>query len=144
MAHRRNLTIGRTILDDNSDCYVIAEIGHNHQGNVKKARDMFLATKECGANAVKLQKRNNKALYTRAMYDSPYNSENAYAPTYGTHRDALELPEPAFLELRALARELGLHFFATAFDFSSLEFGGDFIALPLEPLPRYVVGASGA
>src|SRR5262245_30790443 len=120
--HQRALTIGRTVISDESDCYVIAEIGHNHQGDVKKARDMILAAKECGANAVKLQKRCNKALYTRAMYDSPYHSENAYAPTYGAHRDALELPEPAFVELRNLARELGLHFFATAFDFPSLDF----------------------
>jgi sialic acid synthase len=118
----RTLTIGRTVISDDSDCYVIAEIGHNHQGDVKKARDMILAAKECGANAVKLQKRNNKALYTKAMYDSPYNSENAYAPTYGTHRDALELPEKAFIELRDLSRELGLHFFATAFDYPSLDF----------------------
>jgi N-acetylneuraminate synthase/sialic acid synthase len=122
MAPTRTLTIGRTVIDDASDCYVIAEIGHNHQGDVKKARDMILAAKECGVNAVKLQKRNNKALYTRAMYDAPYMSENAYAPTYGAHRDALELPEPAFVELRNLARELGLHFFATAFDFPSLDF----------------------
>jgi len=57
---------GRQITDD-SDCYVIAEIGHNHQGDLEKAKALFRRAKECGVDAVKLQKRDNRALYTRAM-----------------------------------------------------------------------------
>ncbi len=30
-------------------CYVIAEIGHNHQGNLETAKELFLRAKECGA-----------------------------------------------------------------------------------------------
>ena len=70
--------------------FVIAEIGHNHQGNIDTCKKMFLAAKESGADAVKLQKRNNKPLYTKALFNEPYNSENSYAPTYGEHREALE------------------------------------------------------
>ena len=36
--------------------YVIAEIGHNHQGNLEQAKKLFLMAKKSGANAVKLQK----------------------------------------------------------------------------------------
>src|SRR4051812_13939011 len=56
----REMTIGSTRITDESDCYVIAEIGHNHQGSVEKAKEMFRAAKECGVDAVKLQKRSNR------------------------------------------------------------------------------------
>lgn len=102
--------------------FVIAEIGHNHQGKIETCKSMFLAAKEAGANAVKLQKRNNKTLYTRALYNEPYNSENSYAPIYGEHREALEFTKDQYAELISYAKDIGIIFFATAFDFESLEF----------------------
>jgi N-acetylneuraminate synthase/sialic acid synthase len=86
----RALTIGATRIHDDGDCYVIAEIGHNHQGSVEKAKEMFRVAKDCGVDAVKLQKRSNRTLYTRAMYESPYDNENSFGATYGAHREALE------------------------------------------------------
>ena len=83
---------------------------------------MFLAAKEAGASAVKLQKRNNKALYTKALYNEPYNSENSYAPIYGDHREALEFNKEQYKELIKYANKLDIIFFATAFDFESLDF----------------------
>jgi len=58
----RELVIDSNMINDDSDCWVIAEIGHNHQGDINKAKEMFHKAKECGVNAVKLQKRDNKAL----------------------------------------------------------------------------------
>lgn len=107
---------------DGPDCYVIAEIGHNHQGDVEKAKDMFRTAKECGVNAVKLQKRDNRSLYTRAMYDMPYDNENSFGATYGQHREALEFGDDEFRELKRYAHEIGLTLFATAFDFRSADF----------------------
>ena len=63
-----NLTIGPDRIRDDSECYVIAEIGCNHMGDVEKAKDMFSRAKECGANAVKMQKRDMGALFTSEMY----------------------------------------------------------------------------
>jgi len=114
----------RTVSDD-SDCYVIAEIGHNHQGDLEKCKALFKSAKQCGANAVKLQKRENHTLYTRAMFNEPYNSENAYAPTYGEHRNFLEFGSEEYKELQSYAKELGITFFATAFDINSADFLAD-------------------
>jgi N-acetylneuraminate synthase/sialic acid synthase len=83
---------------------------------------MFQAAKYAGVSAVKLQKRDNRSLYTKAFYDSAYNSENAYGPTYGTHREALEFGESQYRELKQYAESLDLLFFATAFDFNSVDF----------------------
>ena len=107
---------------DGRDCYVIAEIGHNHQGDLGKAKEMFRAAKECGVNAVKLQKRDNRSLYTRALYEMPYDNENSFGATYGAHREALEFGRVEYEELKRYAAEVGLTLFATAFDFRSADF----------------------
>jgi len=116
------LKIGDRILGDSYPCFVIAEIGHNHQGSVETCKKMFKAAKECGVDAVKLQKRDSKNLYTESFYNSPYNSENAYGSTYGAHREALEFGWNQYVELKEYAQHLGLVFFATPFDFSSADF----------------------
>src|SRR4051794_16017654 len=65
----RQLIIADRVISDDSDAYVIAEIGHNHQGSLKTAKELFQAAAECGVSAAKLQKRDNPSLYTREMYD---------------------------------------------------------------------------
>jgi N-acetylneuraminate synthase/sialic acid synthase len=139
----RRLELNGVVIDDDSDCYVIAEIGNNHQGEVKKCKQLFLAVKEAGADAVKLQKRDNRSLFTRAMYAQPYMSENAFGETYGAHREFLEFDRDEYVELCRFAKEIGLTFFATAFDVPSADFledldmpaykiaSGDLKSLPL-------------
>jgi sialic acid synthase len=117
----RELLIDGTRISDEGGCYVIAEIGHNHQGSVEKAQQLFMAASHCGVNAVKIQKRDNRSLYTRAAYDAPYEHENSFGATYGEHREALEFDREQYRELQACARELGLAFFATAFDIPSAD-----------------------
>lgn len=118
----RELKIGNSIINDDSDCFFIAEIGHNHQGNLEQCKEMFKAAKEAGASAVKIQKRDNTFLYTKEFYNSPYNSENAYGPTYGTHRDFLEFGQAEYEELVRYAKEIDIIFFATPFDTHSVDF----------------------
>jgi N-acetylneuraminate synthase/sialic acid synthase len=114
--------IGQHEIGDHSRCYVIAEIGHNHQGNLDKARELFREAKMAGAHAVKLQKRDNRGLYTRAAYNKPYDNENSFGSTYGEHREFLEFGAHEYKELQAFAAELGVDFFSTAFDLASANF----------------------
>ena len=116
------MRIGRHEIGDESKCYVIAEIGHNHQGNLDKARELFREAKLAGAHAVKLQKRDNRGLYTRAAYNKPYDNENSFGSTYGEHREFLEFGLKEYRELQTFAAELGVDFFATAFDLASADF----------------------
>ena len=112
---------GRVIARD-GPAYVIAEIGHNHQGDVEKAKALVRAARECGADAVKLQKRDNAQLYTRALYEAPYDNEHSFGRTYGEHREALELSAAEWLELREFSREEGITLFGTVFDEPSADF----------------------
>ncbi|HXF99004.1 MAG TPA: N-acetylneuraminate synthase family protein [Gaiellaceae bacterium] len=109
------LVDGRRITRD-GPAYVVAEIGHNHQGDVEKAKALIRAAAQCGVDAVKLQKRDNRRLYTRALYEQPYDHEHSFGATYGEHREALELSPGDWLELREFAREEGVTLFGTAFD----------------------------
>ena len=145
----RELEIGGRRIHDDGEVFVIAEIGHNHQGSVEKAKELFHAAKECGVDAVKLQKRDNRSLYTRDYYEAAYPSENSFGPTYGAHREALEFERDEYVELQAHARELGLIFFATAFDTVSADLLAE-LDMPAykiasgdihnAPLLRYVAG----
>jgi sialic acid synthase len=117
----RELTIDGVRIADDADCWVIAEIGHNHQGSLEQAKELFAEAARCGAHAVKLQKRDNRSLYTREFFNRPYENENSYGPTYGLHREALEFGRAEYQELKDYTAELGVTFFATAFDFASAE-----------------------
>jgi N-acetylneuraminate synthase/sialic acid synthase len=118
----RKLTIDGKVIEDDSKCYVIAEIGHNHQGKLETAKEMFKVAKESGADAVKLQKRNNRELFTKGGYERPYENPNSYGATYGEHREYLEFGGIEYKELMDYAKEIGVTFFSTAFDFSSADF----------------------
>ncbi len=112
---------GKRISSD-GPAYVVAEIGHNHQGDVEKAKALIHAARECGVDAVKLQKRDNRRLYTSELYDSPYDNEHSFGATYGEHREALELSAAEWFELREFSREEGVTLFATVFDEPSADF----------------------
>jgi N-acetylneuraminate synthase/sialic acid synthase len=116
------LEIDGVRVDDEAEPFVIAEIGANHQGDLDIAKAMFSKAKECGANAVKLQKRDNRSLFTREMYETPYDNPNAYGATYGAHREALEFGWDEYQELQKYAIELNITMFATPSDFESVNF----------------------
>jgi len=118
----RKLSIDGNKYDDSSLPFVIAELGHNHQGNLETCLQMIRAAAYSGASAVKLQKRSNIDLFTKAAFDAPYNSENAYGPTYGLHREALEFGEEEYKECILEAKRNNITFFSTAFDFQSVDF----------------------
>ena len=130
------MAIGNRLIGWGHPCYVVAEVGHNHQGDVGKAKRIFAAAKDAGADAVKLQKRDNRSLYTREFFDKPYENENSFGATYGEHREALEFGRDEYLDLKEYCAELEIDFFATAFDLPSVEFLEDI------DLPAYKVASA--
>jgi len=121
----RELVVDGQVITRDGPAYVIAEIGHNHQGDLEKAKALVRSARECGADAVKLQKRDNRSLYTRAAYHAPYDNEHSFGDTYGEHREALELSASDWLELREFSKEEGITLFGTVFDEASADFLAD-------------------
>ena len=120
----------------NSKVYIIAEIGHNHKGSLEFAKQLFLEAKNAGANAVKLQKRNNKSLFTSKMYNSIYDHKNSYGKTYGEHREFLEFNLSQYLTLKKYAKKIKIDFICTPFDFESVDF------LEKVNLPAYKIASA--
>ena len=132
------VNLNGTLIGNGYPAYVIAEIGHNHQGDIEKAIELIDIATRAGANAVKLQKRDNKTLFTEAFYNSPYNSENAFGATYGEHREALEFDREEYEYLQDYASARNIQFFATAFDIPSADF------LEALDVPFYKIASGGA
>lgn len=118
----REFEFGVDRTGDGRPCFVIAEIGHNHQGNVELAKEMIKAARDSGVSGVKLQKRDVATLMTADFASSAYRSEHAFGETYGAHRAALELDADAWRTMFDYAAEIGITIFATAFDCPSVDF----------------------
>lgn len=108
---------------DSGRVYVIAEIGVNHDGNLKKALALVLAAAECGADAVKIQTFSA----TRLALPRAKKADYQKLATGGSGSQfemlkKLELGLQDHLALRDYAEELGIDFFSTPYDVASLEF----------------------
>ena len=54
--------------------FIIAEVGQNHQGNVKIAAEYIKCFAQNGADTIKFQTRENKTLFSEGAYNKVYNS----------------------------------------------------------------------
>ncbi len=109
------------MINNKKKCFFIAEVGQNHQGNLDTAREFIRIFAFEGADAVKFQTRNNKHLFSDEAYAAPYASENAFADSYGAHREKLELKAEWLPILKKDCEKYGVKFMSTPFDEPSLQ-----------------------
>lgn len=100
---------------------IIAEVGQNHQGDLKLAKEYIRIFANAGADIVKFQSRHNKSLFDKDSYDAIYNSENSFGRSYGEHREVLELNKNELRVLRQECKKIGVGFMCTPFDEKSLD-----------------------
>lgn len=108
-------------MDSYKKPYVIAEIGCNHKGDMEIAKELIKVAKIfCNADAIKLQKRNNKELLTKEQYEQPHpNPANSYGDTYGLHREFLEFDVEQHRELKQYCEEVGIVYSTSVWDLTS-------------------------
>ena len=95
----------------------IAEIGINHNGDVKIAKQLIKIAKEIGCDAVKFQKRTVEKVYSKEILDSPRDS-----PWGNTTRDqkvGLEFGEKEYNEINKYCSSLDIDWFASSWDVDS-------------------------
>jgi sialic acid synthase len=117
----RQIKIADRVINDDSQCYVIAEIGGNHGGNLDTALKMIRIAAASGADAVKFQCRANTTLYSADLLNAPYENEHSYGKTYGLHREALELSTRSLVHCANEALLSKVACFSTAFDEASVD-----------------------
>ena len=130
----REIKIGDYLINDDSLPFFISEVGSNHQGDVEHCKKLILASKEAGASAVKLQKRENKTFYTQHLFDEQYRNPNSFAGSYGEHREFLDFNKDQWKELIEYSKEIDILLFCTAFDIASADFLED-LDIPFYKIP---------
>lgn len=132
----RQFKIGNhTVKDD--DYLLLAEIGNNHQGSVDLCCKLMLKAVECGAHAVKLQKRNIDTFWSKEVLDKPYENDNSFGKTYREHKYALEFNKKQWEKVVNFCKKHKILLFSTAFDEESVDF------LENLDLPAYKVASAG-
>ena len=117
----RHLTIGTRSIGPNMPCYVIAEIGVNHNGDLAIAKRLVDVAAEAGADAVKFQKRKLTETYRQEIIDQPRHGEQGLQYLVPLLIE-FELSDDAFRELYAYCRERDITFMCTPWDRASVDF----------------------
>ena len=118
---RKRIKLGNRWIGEDEYPFIVAEIGGNHQGDIKTARKLILEASKVGVDAVKFQKKDIETCFPQDLLDSPYTGNNSFGATYREHKQALELSPSQLVGLKCYAESLGLQFFATPFDIKSVE-----------------------
>jgi sialic acid synthase SpsE len=116
------INIGNRAIGEDEPCYIIAEAGVNHNGSLDLARRLVDIAVDAGADAVKFQKRTVGDILIATALERPYTVPTALGPTYGEHREALELSPQQYAELSEHCRQKNITMLASGWDKKSVDF----------------------
>ena len=100
--------------------FIICEAGINHNGNLDIAKDLIAMAKEAGADCIKFQKRTIKIVYDEEMLDS--HRESPWGDTQREQKEGLEFGREEYDEIDKYCKEVGIDWFASAWDVDSYQF----------------------
>ncbi len=115
------VTVGDHTIGAGHPCYVIAEIGINHNGELENAKKLIDVAAEAGCQAVKFQKRTPDI-------STPENQKNVQRETpwgvmtYLEYKHRIEFGDAEYKEIAAYSAKKGLDWFASPWDVPSVEF----------------------
>lgn len=104
--------------------HIIAEIGINHNGDLNIAKKMIKTAKTIGADSVKFQKRDLKLVYSKEELDK--FRESPWGTTNREQKEGLEFSKKDYESIDKYCKEIGIDWFASAWDLNSLNFLKDF------------------
>jgi len=99
---------------------IVAEIGINHNGDMKICKQLIDAAVEAGCDAVKFQKRDINQVYTQDFLDSP--RESSWGVTQREQKLGLEFDMDQYQEINEYCKEKNIEWFASAWDLNSQKF----------------------
>ncbi|HEX9014138.1 MAG TPA: N-acetylneuraminate synthase family protein [Anaerolineaceae bacterium] len=117
----RVIEIAGRKIGDGFPTYVVAEIGINHNGDVQVARQMIEAAHHAGVDAVKLQKRTPELCVPPEQRGQMRDTPWGYI-SYLDYRYKVEFGQAEYDEIDQYCRELGITWFASAWDEPSVDF----------------------
>src|ERR1700739_4523202 len=116
----RTVKIGNKLVGPGQPCFIIAEIGINHNGDVDIAKRLISVAVAAGCDAVKFQKRTVDVVYSAEELAKP--RESPFGPTNGDLKRALEFGLEEYSEIDAYCKAVKMPWFASCWDEESVEF----------------------
>lgn len=113
---------GVDIMNPSRHCFIIAEIGVNHNGDMDIARRLIDAAADAGADAAKVQTFRAESLIVEGTKSVAYQRKNGAQDDQFRLLKNLELSEAQHHELVAHCRSRDIEFMSTGFDIASLQF----------------------
>ena len=115
------VSVGSHQVGPGHPCYVIAEIGINHNGDLAIAKQLIDVAHEAGCQAVKFQKRTPEISTPDSQKDilreTPWGTM-----TYLDYKRRIEFGDDEYSEISRYCQELGIDWFASPWDVPSVEF----------------------
>jgi len=113
--------LGNKLVGDDNPCYIIAEIGVNHNGDMDIAKQLIHVAATAGCDAVKFQKRTPELCVPLAqrsvMRETPWG-----LMSYMDYRDRVEFGMDEYTEIDKYCREQGIAWLASCWDNPSVDF----------------------
>ena len=104
----------------NNKVFIIAEIGINHNGDMKIAKKLIDMAKDVGCDAVKFQKRDLNVVYSKEELNS--DRESPWGKKFIDQKNGLEFEKPEYDEINKYCKDIDIEWFASAWDSNSLKF----------------------
>jgi N-acetylneuraminate synthase len=116
----KNVQIGNVMVGAGQPCYMVAEIGINHNGDVEVAKKLVGLASASGCNAVKFQKRTIDIVYSPEELARP--RESPFGDTNGDLKRGLEFGLEQYREIDRYCRDVKMPWFASCWDEPSVDF----------------------
>jgi len=114
------IKLGSKEIFNSSKPYFIAEIGINHNGDIKNALELINACRDAGADAVKFQKRTVDVVYSAEELAKPRDS--VFGNTNGDLKRGLEFGRQEYDQINKLCKKINIDWFASCWDEESVDF----------------------
>lgn len=112
--------VGNKFIGDNYPCFIIAEIGINHNGSVELAKKHIDLAVKAGCDAVKFQKRTVDVVYTKE--ELARERQSVFGNTNGDLKRGLEFDYEEYSQIDKYCKEKGILWFASCWDEASVDF----------------------
>ena len=107
-------------MGEDQPVFVIAEIGINHNGDLKIAKKLIDVAVEAGCDAVKFQKRTVEEVYSKEELDKA--RETPFGSTTRDYKEGVEFGEEEYKEIDNYCKEKGIMWSASPWDIKSVDF----------------------
>src|SRR5271168_1065523 len=110
---------GNKLIGNNERCFIVAEIGINHNGDIDLAKKLISTAVSAGCDAVKFQKRTVSVVYTAEELAKP--RESPFGETNGDLKRGLEFGEGDYGEIARFCKDVKIDWFASCWDEASVD-----------------------